>query len=182
MFINTLILSFSSSIDAIGIGITYGLKKTTFSLFSRIIFFLSALIATSLSIFLGNVIKNILPAKITVFLGALVIICIGLYTIIQSIKTTKDFDFDSSNTIDTKESLCLSLSVTLDSICLGLGSSMLGINPYLFPLSVASFHLLFLLLGDFLGKKLVDASKIHSNIWCILSGILLIIIGLFKII
>jgi len=182
MFINTLILSISSSIDAMGIGITYGLKKITFSLFSRIIFFLSALIATSLSVFLGNVISNILPPKITISLGALVIICIGIYTIIESIKTTKDFDFDKSNDIDIKESLFLSLSVTLDSICLGLGSSMLGINPYLFPILVASFHLLFLLLGDFLGKKLVDASKMHNNIWGILSGILLIIIGLFKLI
>lgn len=182
MFINTLILSVSSSIDAMGIGITYGLKKTTFSLFSRITFFLSALIATSISIFLGNIIKNILPPKLTVSLGALVIICIGIYTITQSINGKKDFDFDKSNNIDLKESLFLSLSVTLDSICLGLGSSMLGINPHLFPILVASFHLSFLLLGDILGRKLINISKISNNIWGILSGILLIIIGIFKVI
>ena len=31
MFINTLILAISSSLDAMGIGITYGLRKTKFS-------------------------------------------------------------------------------------------------------------------------------------------------------
>lgn len=180
MFINTLMLSISSSLDAMGIGITYGLKRTKFSVFSRIVFFLVSFTATTLSIFLGNIIKNIFSPEFTTFIGASLIIGIGVYTIYESFKRPKDFDFDNSNDINMKEALALSLSVTMDSLCIGIGSSMLGINNYLFPLFVATLHLIFLLVGDFLGKNLVNISKIPNNIWTIISGVLLIFIGLCK--
>ena len=180
MFINTLILSISSSIDAMGIGITYGLRKTKFSILSRIVFFLVSFIATSFSIFLGNIIKEFLSPNFTIFLGATLIISIGLYAIIESFNKPKDFDFDKSNDINMKEALALSLSVTMDSLCIGISSSMLGISNYLFPLFVATLHLVFLLLGDILGKNLVNISKIPNQIWSIISGVLLIIIGICK--
>ena len=181
MFINTLILAISSSLDAMGIGITYGLRKTKFSIFSRVVFFLVSFTATTISIVLGNIIKNFLSPDITTFIGATLIICIGIYAIFESFnKKQKDFDFDNSNDINNKEALCLSISVTMDSLCIGFSSSMLGINNYLFPLFVATLHLTFLLIGDILGKNLVSISKIPSNIWGIISGVLLIIIGLCK--
>lgn len=180
MFINTLMLSISSSLDAMGIGVTYGLRRTKFSIFSRIVFFIVSFSATTLSILLGNVIKNIFSPEFTTFIGAALLMGIGLYAIFESFKRPKDFDFDKSNDINTHESLALSLSVTMDSLCIGIASSMLGINNYLFPLFVATLHLVFLLVGDFLGKKLVTISKIPANIWSIISGMLLICIGLSK--
>lgn len=180
MFISTLMLSISSSLDALGIGITYGLRRTKFSLLSRIVFFIVSFVSTALSILLGNVIKNIFSTDFTVFIGAFLIICIGLYAIIESFKIPKDFDFDNSNDINMKEALVLSLSLTMDSLCIGIGASMLGINTYLFPLFVATLHLMFLLIGDILGKNLVSISKIPRNIWSIISGILLICIGISK--
>jgi putative Mn2+ efflux pump MntP len=180
MFINTLILSISSSIDAIGIGITYGLRKTKFSIASQIIFFLVSFTMTSLSVLLGNFIKNFFSPNFTTFLGAALIICIGLYTIFESFKKQKDFDFDKSNDINLKEALALSLSLTMDSLCIGISGSILGINSYLFPIFVATIHLTFLLIGDTLGKNLVNISKIPNNIWGIISGLLLIIIGFCK--
>ena len=182
MFINTLMLSISSSLDAIGIGITYGLRKTKFSILSGIIFFIVSFTATTISIFLGNIIKNIFSPDFTTFLGAALIIGIGIYAILESFKKDKnnDFDFDNSNDINNKEAFCLSLSLTMDSLCIGIGSSMLGINNYLFPLFVPTLHLVFLLLGDILGKHLVNISKIPNSIWSIISGVLLIIIGLCK--
>ena len=76
-----------------------------------------------------------------------------------------------------KESIALSLSVTADSLCLGLGGSLIGINNYLFPFFVAVFHLSFLLVGDLLGKNLINIEKIPHKLWNLLSGCILIIIG-----
>ncbi len=180
MFINTLILAISSSLDAMGIGITYGLRKIKFSIFSRIVFFIVSFTATTLSILLGNIIKEFVSPNFTTFLGAALIIGIGIYAIFESSNNPKDFDFDNSNDINNKEALCLSLSVTMDSLCIGFGGSMLGINNYLFPLFVATLHLTFLLIGDILGKNLVNISKLPNNIWGIMSGTLLIIIGICK--
>ena len=174
MITNTLILSFFSSLDAFGIGITYGLKNTTFSIFSQISFFFVALFSTAFSIFLGNIIKNFLSPVFTNSIGAFIIIGIGIYTIIDCFNNSKDFDFDKSNDINMKESIALSLSVTADSLCLGLGSSLIGINNYLFPILVAVFHLSFLLVGDLLGKNLISSKKIPHKLWSIISGLILI--------
>ena len=91
-----------------------------------------------------------------------------------------DFDFDHSNDINNKEALALSISVTMDSLCIGIGSSMLGISNWLFPVFVAILHLTFLLLGDVLGKKLSSIRKVPNFIWKLISGTLLILIGISK--
>ena len=46
------------------------------------------------------------------------------------------------------------------------------------PLFISLFQLFFLNFGNFLGKKLCNFSKIPENCWSVLSGILLIVIGL----
>lgn len=50
----------------------------------------------------------------------------------------------------------------------------------MFPVFVAGFQLIFLSLGSFLGKKIVSTIKLPKNIWSIISGILLILIGIYK--
>ncbi len=177
MIINTLILSFISSLDAFGIGITYGLKNIKFSFFSQFVFFFVALISTTFSIFLGNIFKNFLSSEFTNFVGAIIIIGIGIYTIFDCLKKQKDFDFDKSNDINIKEAIALSLSVTADSLCIGLGGSLIGINNYLFPVLVSIFHLCFLLVGDILGENLINIGKIPHQLWNIVSGVILIVIG-----
>ena len=180
MFVNTLILSLFSSLDAFGIGITYGLKNTKFSFPSQIAFFCVALISTFVSVFLGNGLKNYLSVSLANFIGSTIIIGIGIYTIYDSFKNHKDFDFDKSNDINAKEAITLSLSVTADSLCIGLGSSLIGINTFLFPIFVAIFHLSFLLLGDILGKNILGIGRVPNQLWNVISGIILILIGIIR--
>lgn len=177
MFINTLMLSISSSLDSISIGITYGLRKTRFSILSRIVFFIVSFVVTTFSILLGNIVKCIFSPKFTVFLGGVLIIGIGIYVIINSFRSPKDFDFDKSNDINIREALALSISLTMDSLCIGIGASVLGINTHIFPFFVATLNLVFLFIGYLLGKSLVSIDKIPNNIWNLLSGFLLVIIG-----
>lgn len=68
----------------------------------------------------------------------------------------------------------------MDSIGIGIGGSIVGLNSIMFPIFVASFQLIFLSLGSFLGKKIVSTIKLPKNIWSIISGILLILIGIYK--
>ena len=96
---------------------------------------------------------------------------------IQIIKDPISSDFDKSNTINSKEALYLGTAL---SLCVGIGSSMLNISSYLFPLLVAFFQLLFISFGNFTGKELKNSFKINDNVWSFISGILLILIGLLK--
>ena len=101
---------------------------------------------------------------------------------IQIIKDPSYSDLDKSNKIDGKEAMYLGIALSLDSIGIGIGSSIMTSNLFLFPLLASIFQLLFLSVGSFLGKKIRDISNIPQNIWSIISGALLIFIGFSKII
>lgn len=213
MLINSIILAISSSIDSLGIGITYGMKDTTISYIGKVILFVISLFITILSLWFGNAIKDIFPDFFIKFLGSLILILMGIFICfqaltketkkenpkiekntqkiyqffikflgitIQIIKNPISSDLDHSKLIDPKEALFLGFALSLDSFCIGIGGTMIGISNISFPFLIAIFQLLFLSLGHFLGKRLYHLSHFPDNIWSILSGLLLILIGVFK--
>ena len=218
MFINSLMLAISSSIDSFGIGITYGIKGTKISNIANLILFAIAFIVTTLSIYLGNTIKNIFSPSIANLIGSTILIAIGLFMFFQSLKKDNKMndleylnknsnlheekiykffirflgitiqiiknpnysDFDNSKKIDSKEAIFLGLALSLDSLCIGTGSSIIGIGSSVFPLFTSVVQLFLLQVGNFLGKKIKCINKIPDNIWSILSSILLICIGILK--
>lgn len=180
MFINSLLLAFSSSIDSLSIGITYGIKNTKISIFGQIILFLISIFVTTLSILLGNILKNLLSETISRILGSTILILLGLIIIFQTKEKSSSFDFNHSNIIDPSEAFALGAALSLDSLCIGIGGSVFGLKISLFPFLVALMQLLFLNTGNFFGRKLVKAFNIPSNILSIVSGILLILMGIIK--
>ena len=101
---------------------------------------------------------------------------------IKIIKDPTNSDLDNSNKIDYKEAIFLSLALSIDSICIGIGSSIIGINNLIFPFLISFFQLLFLKLGFLFGKNLYKNCNLPKNIWSIISSILLISIGILKLI
>ena len=178
MLINSIVLAISSSIDSLGIGITYGIKNTKISNKARIILFGISFLVTLISLYFGNIIKNIFNENITKFLGSSILIIMGVFILFQS--NPVNSDLDNSKIIDSKESLFLGLTLSLDSFCIGIGGSIIGINYQIFPLLIAIFQLSFLSIGNIFGKKLYKLSNLPDNIWSIMSGIILIFIGFTK--
>ena len=144
--VNSILLAISSSIDSLGIGVTYGIKNTKISKLSKIILFAISLITTYISIFFGNIIQYILPNLFTNFLGCFILICMGIYICFQALKKEKDSqnifnspissDLDHSQVIESKEALFLAIALSLDSFCIGICGSMTDINLNLFPLQI----------------------------------------------
>ena len=99
---------------------------------------------------------------------------------IQIIKDPISSDLDKSNLIDGKEALFLGVALSLDSFAIGISSGILGIHSIIFPLIVSVFQLLFISLGNLIGSTLNRFSKFSQSIWSIISGILLILIGIVK--
>lgn len=99
---------------------------------------------------------------------------------IKIIKNPKYSDLDNSNNIDAKEALFLALALSLDSIGVSLGGSIMGITSIWFPILVSLFQFVFLNLGSCLGKKIKNIYNIPDNLWSIIAGIILIIIGIIK--
>ncbi len=215
MFINSLILAISSSIDSLGIGITYGIKDTTISYFGKVILFVIAFFVTVFALWFGNIIKDIFPEYYIKFLGSFILILMGFFMCFQALKkdtkteknkledeTEKVYQFfikflgitiqiiknpissdmDNSKLIDSKEALFLGIALSLDSFCIGIGGSIIGISNTFFPFFIAIFQLLFLSFGNFLGRRLYRLSRLPDNIWSIVSGALLVVIGIVKLV
>lgn len=188
--INSLLLALSSSIDSLGIGITYGIKNTKISRIGKIILFAISLITTYISIFFGNLIQYIFPKVFTNFLGCLILICMGIYICFQALKKEKDSknifnspissDINHSKIIEPQESLILAIALSLDSFCIGICGAITDINLTLFPFLVSILQLIFLSLGSYLGIHIRNFCKLPQNVWSIISGILLIFIGFLK--
>ena len=184
MFINSIILAFTSSIDSFGIGITYGIKKTKIILTSKIILFAISFVITNLSILVGNLIRKIFSENISFFIGNFILILIGFFIIVTSNSANEksNYDFNHSNLIDPKEALALGIALSLDSFCIGLGTSASGINFNIFPFLVSTFQFIFLSIGNFVGNKINSFSSFSNKTSSIISGILLILIGILKLI
>lgn len=188
--INSLLLAISSSIDSLGIGITYGIKNTKISKIGKIILFTISLMTTYISIFFGNIIQYIFPKAFTNFIGCLILICMGIYICYQALKKEKDSqnifnspissDLNHSKIIEPKEATFLAIALSLDSFCIGICGAITDINLTLFPFLVSILQLAFLSLGAYLGIHIRNFCKLPQNVWSVLSGILLIFIGLFK--
>ena len=127
----------------------------------------------------------------TTIIGSGILIFMGSYIIYEALKIKRNnfnifnnpisSDFNHSKTIEPKEALFLAIALSLDSFGIGIGGSIGSINLIFFPIFVSIFQLFFLCSGIWLGKNINNLYRLPENIWSIISGILLIIIGIFKI-
>ena len=89
MLLNCLFLAISSSIDSLGIGITYGIKNTKITMGAKFILFFINFIVSVISIYFGNLLKYIFPDFLIHYLGSFLLILMGLFMCFQSVKVSK---------------------------------------------------------------------------------------------
>ena len=97
MLLNCLFLAISSSIDSLGIGITYGIKNTKITIGAKSILFFISFIISIISIYFGNLLKFIFPDFLIHYLGAFLLILMGLFMCFQSLKKSKRDDIVKNN-------------------------------------------------------------------------------------
>lgn len=99
---------------------------------------------------------------------------------VQIIRNPIASDLDGSKKIDWKEAMYLGIALSIDALCIGVFGTAIGYGSFIFPILVATFQLAFLSIGRFLGEKIASVSNIPENIWSVLSGVLLICIGVSR--
>lgn len=173
---NSVILALSVSIDSLGIGITYGIKNAKIGIVSKCILFAMSIFFTACSFFIGDFINSVMSEFFTKIISSGILALIGVIVLIDPIP----FDLDHSLKIDTKEAFILGIALSLDSICVGIGSSIGGYSNFYFPILVSLFQLFFLSFGNLIGKKIITNLNIPDKMWNYFSGILLIFFGIVK--
>ncbi len=82
-----IILAVSLSIDALGIGISYGIRKIKVPLYAFMIVSTLAFLFSATSIALGSLLLVFLPKSVSVWIGVVILICMGVWIIYQGLKT-----------------------------------------------------------------------------------------------
>ena len=187
MLMSSMLLSLSSSIDSLGIGITYGMKNTKISFWSKIILLVISFLITSAAVCFGDYLNQFLPELYASLLGTGLLVLIGLFVIVKAVIESRlpkqdYYDYNHSNLIDPAEASVRGVALSVDSFGIGISSSFMGINSFFFPIFVSFFQFLFLSLGNFMGKKIHKISQVPDIVWSILSGVLLILIAFLRLI
>ena len=183
MILKYILLALSASIDALSLGITYGIKKTKMSKSSNIIIFTIVLVCSSIAILVGHFLSLLFSPTFSVLLGSSLLIMLGLYNIYKGFKkynTFMNFDIDNSNYIDNTEAIALALAVAVDASCVSMGAGIIGYISFILPVFMAVFHTFFVNCGNIIAKSVIQTLSIPSNILSILAGTLLIFIGIFR--
>jgi putative sporulation protein YtaF len=205
--LESLLLVSSLCIDSFVASIAYGTSKIRIPPLCIIVINLVCTSTLACSLFVGSIFKSFLPGNLPAILGFLLLMLLGFYRlfeytfksyIFKRSKSDKpltfklfDFqfvlkvyadetkaDFDNSKCLNIKESFYLALALSLDSLTVGIGSSLCNINYFQVLILCFIMGIFLVSIGVFLGRKF--AQKLHFELsW--LSGALLITLAILRI-
>ena len=168
MHIASLLFGISASLDALLVGMAYGIRQVRILPWQNLAISLVTLLGTCLSVGLGHRLAALLPGSMGLYAGSLVLILLGLYYISKwamallrgrsaakaPAQTTKYREQASGPVpcLHLSEVLTLSLTLSLNNLSAGLSASLAGLA--LAPTAVATLacSVLFLSCGNRLGS------------------------------
>lgn len=192
MLIASLLFGISASLDALLVGISYGIRGIRIRHWQNLAISLVTLLGTCLSVGLGRELSALLPSLASKYAGSLVLILLGLYYtgkwIAARLRSHSAFpgqradpvpEMEKASCLKPAEVLSLSLTLSLNNLSAGFSASLAGLPLACAAASTFACSVLFLSSGNRLGK-----SPILLLAGCAaepLSGLLLIGLGLIPI-
>lgn len=191
-FIPSLLFGISSSLDALLVGISLGLRRIRIRFWQNLFISLVTLSGTCLSVGLGGKLTPLLPDLLAVYAGSLVLILLGVYYITKWIlkllqqhrentsgnEMTQASHADQPPSLHIAEVFTLSFTLSVNNMGMGLAASIAGLPLLPAAAATALCSILFLFLGNRLGKShlLLFIGDLADPI----SGALLIGLGLLQ--
>lgn len=203
-----ILLAISLSVDAFGIGLSYSLRKVKIPLIPKLIISLISVLITAISFLLGNAILLFISENAAKLIGCVMLIILGALTILKGLRENgndeepkkndvisffikplqvtvkiikhKKSNADSSKKVDVFESIYLGLSLSVDSLVVGVTYAIIGSLSFFVPIYVGIGQFAFLSLGAILGAKISKAKNINSKVFVFISGAILIILAIVR--
>lgn len=157
----SLLFGVSASLDALLVGISYGIRKVHISLRQNLLISTITLLGTCLSVGLGHLLIPLLPVVISRYGGSLVLLLFGFWYIIRWIfsllspcrEVTSTASKALADTLSLGETLGLGFGLSLNNMGIGFSASIAGLQ--LAPAAAATFlcSLVLLFFGNHLGKS-----------------------------
>lgn len=200
-YLSVILFALSANIDSLAVGTAYGMKKIKISALSNFIIALISVAGTVIAMLIGLALSKFIPVYIANIIGNLILIAIGLWFlkdyIMKNIRhkekpeaegplnlcaeildNPEKADADSSGEIDLRETVILTLALTINNFGLGIGASIAGFNIAATAVFTFIFSLVFIRLGYKLGKGVL--SNIIGKYTDLVSGIVIIALGIIE--
>ena len=178
-------LAVALSADAVVFGLSFGMKDLKIPLYSLFLMTAVGFLTVGGGLLLGEIVFSLVP--IGESLGAFILVGLGIWLICDSDDGAKDvinhpekIDIDNSRIIEPVEAIITGFALSVDSVsvCLGYGAS--GKNSVVLPILVTLFQIIFLYGGIIMSKKI--RLKTRVNCITLISGLIIMIIGLYKLV
>ncbi len=204
----TVLLALALSFDCLSVGLSYGLRNIMLPWYGILIICCCSGMVLAISMLLGGLLEQMIAPTLVQFLGAGLLIALGVWIlgksikelakedsaqeplfqwnihrlgiIVQILKEPQCADLDRSGIISMREAVWLGLALSLDSFGAGIGMALMGYSPFWTSLCTAVSACLFLSAGLYLGKKM--GSHVSYKKIKLLPGGLLIVIGIVRLV
>lgn len=182
----SLLLAFSLSLDALGIGLSYGLRRIRFRPSALLLLLSETFLMMTLFLWVGRQLASLFSASLAAYLSPLILLFFGAWFCLQALRQKKNAsplrtpslcDRDASLCIEPKEALLLGFLLSLDSFAIGLSAAAGGMEVSLLPLFSALLQTAFLALGEVCGAKLSLSPAPRESLWSLLSGGILLLLA-----
>ncbi|MFE6169024.1 sporulation membrane protein YtaF [Viridibacillus arvi] len=199
-----LAFAFSSSIDNLGVGISYGIRKITIRIDKNLLIAFICFLMSMGGITFGVWLSTILPGMLPVIFGAFVLFVIGIRIILLAKPRNKELlPVDSTNEVQSKrfqdvlrnpekanldksgeigwwESVLLGVALSANALTNGLGAGLLGLSPLVISITAAIGSFVTVWAGVKLGSKVADVrigSFTLGQFGTIISGVIIIVVA-----
>lgn len=192
-----LALTFSSSIDNLGVGISYGIRNIRISHFSNLIISVICFLFSWAGIYFGLWLSKILPGIMPVVIGSFLLVVIGIRIVLLAIPrkaVAEEVEGEVASTeingltknigesggIGFVESIFLGVGLSANALTNGLGAGLFGLNPIAICIAASIGSFITVWGGVALGRKIahVRIGKFTlGQFGTLISGTLLLIIA-----
>lgn len=190
------LIAFTSNLDNLGVGVTFGIQSIRISTMSNIIIASITMLGTGLAMVLGRIVACAIPASVIDVVGGLVIIGIGVLTVMNAVHALRPmasvaqvlslnrssrtlhalFDIESRSAISTREVILLGIALTCNNVATGVGAGASGISPLVTAILSGVFSLLCVGGGCWLGAT--AGARLIGRFAPLLAGITLVGLGI----
>ncbi|MDP4086888.1 MAG: sporulation membrane protein YtaF [Bacillota bacterium] len=202
-----IILAFatSSSIDNLGVGISYGVRNIKIRVSANLIISIICFLMSEVGINFGVWISRVFPGVFPFLIGALLLIIIGIRIILLAIprknkssqllveqegpnqriedifRNPEVADIDQSGIISMGEAVILGVALSINALTNGLGAGLIGFSPFTISFTAAIGSFICVWSGIKLGNKLAKVrigSFTLGQFGTIISGVIIVLIAI----
>jgi len=169
--------TFSSSLDNLGAGLTYGIRNIRIGPLSNAIIAAVCFVFSYLGIWFGQWISAVLPGMVPVLVGSFLVLVIGLRIVLLALPRKRPApaaepqetepargiaailrhperaDLDRSNHIGIGESLLLGAALSANALTNGISAGLFGFSPLIISLAAALGSFATIGFGAWLGAR-----------------------------